>query len=553
MFNKKPYSLIITVMVILLALTGCSSSTSKTEVSVNKTTDSENKDKEQSVQAGGDFTFALSTAPDTLDPHASGMAVATRVIKSIFESLVYQEKDNTIKPWLATEWSVSDNKKEYTFSLREGVKFHDGTDFNADAVKYNIERIFDVKTKAFTAATYLSDVESVEVVDTHKIKFILKQPSATFLTILAHSNLSIVSKEAAEKAGDKFGLHPIGTGPFKFVEQVENDRIVLAKFEEYNGAYPFAKHDGPAYLDKLTFKIVPEEATRVGSVQSNQLQAAETVPPQDILAIEKSGQLKLWEVETGGLPYTLFVNNTTAPWNDVKARQALKAGIDVESIVNTLYLGTYKRAWSALTSTTFGYDDSLEGKDGFNVKKSNQLFEELGWEKGKDGIREKDGNKLTLRILNDAVNREKRQDISIMVKEQLKAVGIDVIIETTSEARSVLADAVAYDLRGNSRVAIDPDDLRLFYHSKQTTDKGGINLAWYQNAEVDQWLEAATTEQDAATRENLYKQIQNKLIEEVAIIPIYVFPYTVATSLQVQDLAFDSIGYPLFYDVNLTQ
>ena len=140
-----------------------------------------------------------------------------------------------------------------------------------------------------------------------------------------------------------------------------------------------------------------------------------------------------------------------------------------------------------------------------------------------------------------------------MVKEQLKAVGIDVIIETTSEARSVLADAAAYDLRGNSRVAIDPDDLRLFYHSKQTTDKGGINLAWYQNAEVDQWLEAATTEQDAATRENLYKQIQNKLIEEVAIIPIYVFPYTVATSLQVQDVAFDSIGYPLFYDVHLTQ
>src|SRR4051794_14375063 len=214
----------------LLLLAGCTDSGNSTSTNTNS--------KESSTSepvAGGEFTYALSTAPDTLDPHVSGFAVSYRVIKSIFETLVYQSADNTIEPWLATEWEISEDQKTYTFKLREDVTFHDGSKFNAEVVKYNFDRIFDPKTKAPTPASYMEKVESVEVLDEYTVKFTLSEPSATFLTLLGHTNLSIVSKEAAEKYGDQFASHPVGSGPFKFVEQVENDRVVLGKYEEYHG------------------------------------------------------------------------------------------------------------------------------------------------------------------------------------------------------------------------------------------------------------------------------------------------------------------------------
>ncbi|WP_420768646.1 ABC transporter substrate-binding protein [Parageobacillus thermoglucosidasius] len=546
---KKPiFTAFFIAVSLVLLLTGCSSNGGATKTGSNVSNDRANETK---PAEGGELTYALATAPDTLDPHASGMAVATRVIKSIFESLLYQDKNNELKPWLATEWEVSDDKKTYTFKLRQGVKFHDGEPFNAEAVKFNFERIVDPATKSVAGSVYLKPVKSVEVVDDYTVKIELEKPSATFLTLLAHSNISMVSPKAVKKYGDQFGQHPVGTGPFKFEKLSQNDEIVLSKFEDYHGHYPFAEHKGAAYLDKLVFKIVPEEATRIGSVQSGQIKAAETVPPQDIVSIKKGGQLKLWEAETGGLPYTIFVNNTTPPWNDVRARRALKQSIDIDSIVNTLYLGTYKRAWSVLSPVTFGYDKELEGKDTYDVEQANKTFDELGWKKDADGFRKKDGKTLTVRIIDDAVNREKRQDISLMIKEQLKKVGIDVKIETTTEAQAILSDSKAYDLRGNSRVALDPDDLTLFYHSEQIYGQRGFNIGWYKNAEVDRWLEQAAVEFDPAKREELYKKIQRKLIDDVASIPIYVFPYIVATTPDVQGLKFDSIGYPLFYDVNL--
>lgn len=536
----------------VLLLAGCSSNggSGSTTSSSNNT---QANGKEKAPKEGGELTYALATAPDTLDPHVSGMAVSTRVIKSIFESLVYKDNNNEIKPWLATEWNISKDKKTYTLKLRKNVKFQDGEPFNAQAVKYNFERIADPATKALTASVYIKPIKAVKVVDDYTVKIELKYPSASFLAILGHSNLSMVAPKAAKKYGNQFGLHPVGTGPFKFEELSANNKIVLSKFKDYSGQYPLAQHKGAAYLDKLIFKIVTEEGTRIGSVQSGQIKAAETVPPQDIVSIKKSNQLKLWEAEAAGLSYTLFVNNTTAPWNDVKARQGLKQSIDIDRIVKTLYLGTYKRAWSVITPATLGYDNTLENKKTYDVEQANKTFDELGWKKESNGFRKKDGKTLTLRIIDDAINREKRQDISLMIKEQLKAVGIDVKIQTSTEVQAILTNKKAYDLRGNSRVALDPDDLTLFYHSKQIYGKGGLNIGWYKNKEVDQLLEQASVEFNVEKRKELYKKVQQILVEDVASIPVYVLPYTVATTPDVQGLQFDSIGYPLFYDVNLTK
>lgn len=498
--------------------------------------------------AGGELTYALATSPDTLAPQQSGLAVATRVYRTMFDNLVVKLPDNTIKPWLATEWSISDDHKSYTFKLRKGVKFHDGTPFNAEAVKFTFDRILDPNVKVGNAAAQISPYESSEVIDEYTIKLNLSQPSRAFLGNLSQGPLSIISPTAVKQYGDEFGKHPVGTGPFKFVKWEENSEITVERNPEYNWAPEMVDNQGAPYLDKVTFKIVPEEATRIGSIQSGQVLAAETVPPQNVLALKNDPNFQILETDTIGLPYTLFINREHKPWNELKARQALQYGIDVGAIVKTLYLGTYNQAWSALTPGVFGYDESLENSIQPDQAKAAALLDELGWKPGADGIREKDGKKLTLHYVDGSPNREKRNDIAVMIQQQLKKIGIDVQVEITKDVATVIYQNQDYDLYGNSQVNGDPNALYAFYH---TPAAGAATLSKLSDPQVDQWLEQGAVETDDAKRAELYKKVQQYIKDQAVIIPIYVFPYTVAAAKSVQNLKFDVLGYPIFNDVKL--
>ncbi len=498
---------------------------------------------------GGELTFALATSPDHLDPHRSGLAVAVRVIRTLYDNLVAQAPDGSIQPWLAKEWTVSPDGKSYTFQLREDVKFHDGTPFNAEAVKFSYDRILDPATKAANSSALIRPYESAEVIDEYTIKLNLSSPSNAFLGNLSQALVSIVSPTAARKYGDQFTKNPVGTGPFKFVKWEENAAITVERNPDYNWAPPLVENQGPAYLDRVIFKIVPEEATRIGSVQSGQILAGETVPPQNIVSLEQEGKLQIFKSNTQGLPYTLFINGKHAPWNETKARQALQAAIDVDTIVQTLYLGTYDRAWSALTPGTLGYDASLEGGIRPDPDKAKRLLDELGWVPGDDGIRVKDGQKLTLHYVDSSPNREKRNDIAVFIQQQLKAIGVAVEIEITKDVATVVFQGANYDIYGNSQVNSDPEALRAFYHSASVLPGAPQNLPGYANPELDRLLDQGLIETDPATRVDLYKQAQQIISRDAVIIPIYVFPYTVAAAKTVKDLRFDALAYPLFNDV----
>jgi peptide/nickel transport system substrate-binding protein len=530
-----------------LLLSGCASSnTTKTA--------SEGTTKEEEVQPkeGGELTYALATSPDSLDPHRSGLAVAVRAFRTIFDSLVVQGPDNSIQPWLATEWTVSEDAKSYTFKLREDVTFHDGTPFNAEAVKYSFDRIIDPKTQAKNAVALLRPYESSEVIDEYTIKINLATPSSGFLSNLSQAMLGIVSPTAAEKYGDQFVKNPVGTGPYKFVSWTENADIVVEKNEEYHWAPSIVENQESPYLDKITFKIIPEEATRIGSVQSSQVLAAETVPPQNIVSLKSDPNFQLLQVDTIGLPYTLFFNQRKEPWNDVKARKAVQLAVDVDAIVKTLYLDTYSRAWSPLTPGILGYDESLENKNKLDLDQANQILDDLGYVKGADGIREKDGKKLILNYVDGTPNREKRNDIAVIIQQQLKKVGIKVEINITKDIASVVQQNADYDLYGNSQVNSDPNALRAFYHTTTPQEEALVKrLGGGSDPEVDQWLEEGTVELDPEKRIQIYKKVQQKIIDEAWIIPIYVFPYTVAASKSVNGIKFDALGYPLFNDVSI--
>ncbi|KAA8747903.1 ABC transporter substrate-binding protein [Paenibacillus sp. UASWS1643] len=498
---------------------------------------------------GGNLTFALATSPDTLDPHRSGLAVTVRAIRTIYDNLVVQLPDGSIKPWLATEWSVSEDGKSYTFKLREGVKFHDGTPFNAEAVKYNLDRVIDPATKAANSLALIRPYSSSEVIDEYTIKVNLESPSQAFLGNLSQALLGIVSPTAAKKYGDQLGKNPVGTGPYTFVKWDENADIVVAKNKDYKWGPETVENKAAPHVDTITFKIVPEEATRIGSVQSSQVLAAETVPPQNIAALKNDPNQQLLQANTVGLPYTLFFNLRKAPWDDVKVRQAVQSAVDVESIVKTLYLGNYERAWSALSPGILGYDASLEGSINPDINKANQLLDEQGWVKGADGIRAKDGQKLTLRYVDGSPNREKRNDIAAIIQQQLKQVGIAVEVEITKDIATVIYQNWDYDLYGNSQVNSDPNALYAFYHTSAKGERP--TLSGLSDPKIDELLEQGAVETDPDKRVEIYNQIQQYLIEQAVILPIYVFPYTVAASKKVEGIKFDSLGYPLFNDVRI--
>ncbi len=498
---------------------------------------------------GGNLTYALATSPDTLDPHRSGLAVSVRVMRTLYDSLVLQTADGSIKPWLAESWTTSKDGKSYTFKLRKDVKFHDGTPFNAEAVKFNFDRVIDPATKAANALALIRPYESSKVINEYTVQVNLSTPSEAFLGNISQAMLGIVSPTAAKKEGEQFGKHPVGSGPYQYVDWKDNTFIQVNQNPDYKWAPETVKNTGTPYINGITFSIIPEEATRIGSVQSKQVLAAETVPPQNILALKNSPDLQLLQANTLGLPYTLFINERHAPWDDVKARQALQSAIDVNAIVKTLYLGTYERAWSSLTPGILGYDESLENKIQPDLARANLLLDELGWVKGQDGIRVKDGKRLTLKYVDGSPNREKRNDIAAMIQQQLKPVGIDVQVNITKDIATVVYQNGEYDLYGNSQVNSDPNALSAFYHTADPSSRP--TLPGLSDPQVDQWLEQGAIEKDKDKRAEIYRKVQQRISELSVIIPVYIFPYTIAASKTVQGITFDYLGYPIFNDVRI--
>ncbi|GAA3411086.1 ABC transporter substrate-binding protein [Paenibacillus hodogayensis] len=552
MVKKKAWTnWLAAVVVASVLVTGCSRTPDKEAGSP----DAGKQVEQKGPQQGGELTFALAGSPRSMDPHGDGSALGGRVQRAMFDSLVILV-NNEVKPWLATEWSVSPDGKSYTFKLRKDVKFHDGTPFTAQSVKENFDRIYDPNTKAGVGREAIGPYASSEVLDEHTLKVNLKDPYSPFLTGISQFLIGNVSPQALEKIGAELGkVPPAGTGPFKFVKWTENTEIALVKNPDYKWAPEGISNKGPAYLDKLTFKIVPEEASRIGSVMSGEVLAGETVPPQNVVSLQNDSKLQIIQTQTGGLPFTLFINQKREPWNELKARQALQLAIDVDSIVKTLYLGTYERAWSPLSPSTLGYSKSLENTVKPDVKKANELLDELGWVRGADGIRAKDGKKLSILYVESSPNREKRNDIAAIIQQQLKQIGVSVEVEITKDAyTTVITKGKPYDIFGNSTVSPDPDRLRFFYHSQvQNVPGDQRNIPGLADPEIDKLIDKGSIESDKAKREQIYKELQQAIINKAVIIPIYVFPYTVAASKSVHGLVFDSPGYPFFNDVYISK
>jgi peptide/nickel transport system substrate-binding protein len=488
--------------------------------------------------AGGNLIYALATEVTTLDPHRAGMIVERRVFSSLFDRLFHYGDNGELEPWLATEYQLDEDGKSYILKLQEGVVFHDGTPFNAEALEYNLSRILDPETQANTPSRLLPYTSS-DILDEYTIRLNLESPSSLFLTTL--SQIEIVSPTAAQASKDQFGTNPVGSGPFIF-ESWEED-IVVKRNPDYAWGLGVARNKGAAYLDQITFKTVPEESTRVGSVLSDQVHIAETIPPQNYVELENDPSVQVLRRSVEGLAYTLFFVTANEPWSDLKLRQAVVAGIDVKAIIQTIYLGVYDQAFSPLTPGFPFYDDSLDGIDRYDPEKAKRLLDEAGWELKADGIREKDGKRLTLAYGESSPNREKRNDVAYFIQNQLKEIGVEVNVDITTDLVTQLA-ANAYDLWGNSYASVEPiSALQIFYSTFNP----------YGNPQIDEWVVQAQSELDEEKKKDLIVKTQKEILDQAYIVPIYSFAYTTLAALTVKDFELLFLGLPNYVDVWLQQ
>jgi len=296
----------------------------------------------------------------------------------------------------------------------------------------------------------------------------------------------------------------------------------------------------------LTFKNVPEEATRVAVLENGQAGAVDLIPPQNLVALRASPKFHLVERELLNHNYSLYLNILHAPWQDARVREAFKLSLDIEAAVKTIYLGTAARAWAPLSPSILGYDKSLEGSWKPDRAAAIRILDELGWKPGSDGTRVKDGKRLTISFLDTQGNREKRLDLITIFRRQLRDTGFDLRVDNVPQGSYLeKAGAGDFDLVGGSLFAPDPDVLRRIY----APDKPSL-LAVFKGVdpELNRLLVAGSEALQAEERVQFYRQAQRLIIEKTYSIPAYVLVYSVAAKNDVQGLAIDAHGFPTFND-----
>jgi peptide/nickel transport system substrate-binding protein len=480
-------------------------------------------------EAGGHLVFVTGADAPTLDPHGMNDTATSNATSQIFERLTDYAADGSVYGLLATEFEAID-ELTWEFKLRQGVKFHDGSDFTANDVKASIERLIDPEA-ASPRAFILNMVEEVVIVDDHTVQIKTNIPFAPLPAHLAHNAGSIIQASAIEEennGGKTITEHPIGTGPFKLTTWDRGAEIKMERNEDYWGE--------KAKVDTLSFVVVPEDATRIAMLETGEAHAVLVGAP-DVARVEGMSQLDTVRIHGTRMDYLGF-NMNKAPYDNMKVRQAIAMAVNKDDIVYGILDGQGVPAVGPLAPTVNGNYQGLTPLD-YDVEAAKALLAEAGFENGfNTTIFVNEGNKA-------------RADIAELVQHQLGQIGINVEIKIV-EWGAFLEQTAAGDhelfILGWTTVTGDADyGLYALFHSSQHGSPG--NRSFYSNDRVDELLDYARSEADQPKRNEAYKEISEILVEEAPMVylqhPDFVYGTNGVTGLFV-----DFGGTPYFKGVS---
>lgn len=471
----------------------CSSKPATVGKSSNAAADTKAADKPV-PKAGGTLSIEINADPPKLDPMLSTALVDRQVFQSIFDKLLDIDANGNIIPMLAEKWDISADQKTYTFKLKQGVKFQDGTDFNADAVKFNFERNMD---KISVRRNELAQVDKVTVSDPSTVVVQLKEPYAPFLSVLTDRAGMMVSPEAVKKYGDDFLNHPVGTGPFIYKERVKGTSVTVEKNPNY-------WQKGLPYLDKVVYKVFTDSNVALQNQKSGQVDITADFPAKEINNMKSDPNIKV--INLPGQGYQgIHLNVSKPPFDKKELRQAVDLLIDRDAIIKVVLFGAGTPAHSPFAPSHFAYGDSDKVAKP-NLETAKELLKKVG---------KSDGFSFTLKIGTSPTN----QQLGEMIQSMLKPAGITVNLEKVEfgtmldQAKKGNHESVQVGWSGRP----DPD-LNIYDFA---VTGGSNNYSQYSSPEVDKLLKAGRVEADETKRKTIYNDLMKVLNDDIEYVYLY--------------------------------
>jgi peptide/nickel transport system substrate-binding protein len=476
---------------------------------------------------GGDLVYATGDAePTCLDPHVGGNYPQALVATQFLESLVSKDSDGEIIPWLATEWTESEDGLAWDFTLRDGVTFTDGEPLTAEAVAANIAHVQNPETGSSTGYLALQKVASVEVVDETTARLVMSEPDSALLDSLSQPWLAIESPAALARTQEENCESPVGTGPFKVTEWNRQDSITLERNDDYTSPPADAAHEGTAYLDSIEWRFLPDSASRYAALQAGTVDVIDNVQPDTIVAAKDVADIEELDAPRPGASNRIELNSSKAPFDDALVREAFIRSANVDDAITSLFFDTAERSYSPLSSIETAGVSMPELFD-YDQDEAARLLDEAGWtERDAEGYRTKDGVTLELTFpvsTNQSIPAE--QSLFEQLQATSKEVGFKVVLEPLdlSSWYGALGEN-AYDLVSAPYTKVGPDVLRILFDSSGTVPAPSgyfANHSQVKDPQLDALLREAAQTSDADERDDLYAQAQEFVLSGFYVLPLY--------------------------------
>lgn len=506
---------------------------------------------------GGTLIYLEQQPHTNLYPPAGGFYPNGGILNQITDKLTWQNPETlAIEPWIAESWTSNDDKTEYTFKLRPGVTFSDGTPLDANAVAKNSDT-YGLGNKALRlpVSEVINNYDRSEVIDPLTVKFYFKKPSPGFLQGTATIGSGLVSLSTLARSFEALGdaRHIIGSGPFTVKDEKPGRELTLVARKDYQWGPKNLAQQGPANLDGITYIVTPEDSVRIGALLAGQAGFIRQVQAYDEKQATDQG-FNIYAAPTRGVNDSLSFRPDNPLVADLRVRQALLHATNAKQVVETLFSPNYPQASSVIARTAAGYVD-LSDKLAFDQQKAKQLLDEAGWIPGADGIRQKAGQRLALTVY-ESLPQPQNKEVLQLVAQQWRQVGVALSVKAGDAGSRVLdnLDPLKTPLTVSEVGRADPDVVKsMFFPANRDAllQQGGSSdkVKSFRDDKLNALLTAISAEVDGQKRLQLTGDAQRYLLDNAYVIPIFEEPQVFAGASWVKGVRFEAVGRPSFYGV----
>ncbi|TMG39986.1 MAG: hypothetical protein E6H88_00740 [Chloroflexi bacterium] len=472
-----------------------------------------------SPRKGGTVTWGQWDKIDVIDPALTTGAASGEIAQNVLDTLITMDADQKFYPGLATKWTIEDSSKKFTFTLRDGVKFHDGSMLTSAAVKGSFDRILDPKTKAGAVVSLVGPIDKITTPDERTVVFTFKQPYPAFMLQIWRYFFGVLSSKylATLKSGD-VAAEPVGSGPFKLAGRSPDGVVTLEAFPDYAWGADIFKNRAAPYLERLKFRAITEPSTRVATLESGENLLIDEIPEADYARLRGDDRFRFVLSPRASHTLGFSMNVTKPPTDDHAVREAVSWAVDRKTIVEKVFFGVHHATVGPLSEGVWARDEGIEKMFAFDPTRAKKILDDAGWKLGSGPIRQKSGQNLEILLVTF---RSPWTEIAQALQSQLRDVGIDLKIQPLERGPYLdLVRSYKHNMAATSSTSIDPDGiLRVCYHSSNRGS--GSNFSNLADPALDALLvKGQSQELNTQERRQTYLDAQKRVMEILPFVGV---------------------------------